>query len=111
MTAHEHVTLRNVEASDLGVFFAHQLDPEAIRLAAFVADDPTNRAVFDVQWEKILSFPQITTRTLLVSGQVAGHVSCYPDGGAWEVTYWLGREFWGRGVATEALQQNASPHP
>lgn len=105
MTAHEHVTLRNVEASDLGVFFAHQLDPEAIRLAAFVADDPTNRAVFDVQWEKILSSPEITTRTLLVSGQVAGHISCYPHGGAWEVTYWLGREFWGRGVATEALQQ------
>ena len=37
--------------------------------------------------------------------QVAGHIACYPDGENMEVTYWLGREFWGRGLATQALSR------
>ena len=37
--------------------------------------------------------------------QLAGHIACYPDGEHMEVTYWLGREFWGRGLATQALNR------
>ena len=39
----------------------------------------------------------------MAEGQVAGHIACYPDGEHMEVTYWLGRQFWGRGLATQAL--------
>ena len=38
-------------------------------------------------------------------GQVAGYIAWYPQEGNPEVTYWLGREFWGRGLATEALKR------
>src|SRR5204862_8267494 len=48
---------------------------------------------------------QITQRTIVAEGQVAGHISCYPHGENIEVTYWLGREFWGRGLATQALNR------
>jgi RimJ/RimL family protein N-acetyltransferase len=41
----------------------------------------------------------------VAGGQVAGYIACYPQDGHLEVTYWLGREFWGRGLATQALQQ------
>jgi len=41
----------------------------------------------------------------VAEGQVAGHIACYPDGDHLEVTYWLGREFWGKGLATQALNQ------
>ena len=41
----------------------------------------------------------------MAEGQVAGHIACYPDGENLEVTYWLGREFWGRGLATQALNR------
>jgi RimJ/RimL family protein N-acetyltransferase len=34
---------------------------------------------------------------------VAGYIACYPNGEGKEVAYWLGREFWGRGLATQAL--------
>ena len=44
-------------------------------------------------------------RTIVAEGQVAGHIACYPDGENMEVTYWLGREFWGRGLATQALNR------
>lgn len=105
MSAFEPVTLRPVEPSDLEVFFVHQLDPEAIRMAAFVGKDRTDRAVFDAHWRKILSAPQNINRTILAQGRIAGHVACFPLGEELHVTYWLGREFWGRGWATQALNQ------
>ena len=101
----EHVTLRAVEPSDLDLFFAHQLDPEGIRLAAFVNLARKDRAVFDAHWQKILGAPQNNTLTIVADGKVAGHVACFPSGDDREVTYWLGREFWGRGVATRALTE------
>lgn len=105
MKSFASVTIREIEASDLGTFYAQQLDPEAIRLAAFVCDDPKDRVAFDAHWDKILKSTQITKRTIVAEGQVAGHISCYPQGEHLEVTYWLGREFWGRGLATEALKR------
>lgn len=97
--------MREIEASDLDAFYEHQLDPESIRMAAFVSKDPKDRAAFDAHWNKLLSSPLITQRTILVDGEVAGHIACYPQGDDLEVTYWLGREFWGRGVATEGLKR------
>jgi len=41
------VTLRNVETSDISIFFEHQLDAEANRMAAFVREDPHDRAALD----------------------------------------------------------------
>jgi RimJ/RimL family protein N-acetyltransferase len=101
----ESITIRGVESSDLDTFFAHQLDPEAIRMAAFVAEDPEDRVAFDAHWAKILTSSQITQRTIVSEGQVAGHIACYPHEENLEVTYWLGRDFWGRGFATQALDR------
>jgi RimJ/RimL family protein N-acetyltransferase len=101
----ETVSLREVVTADLEVFFVNQLDPEANWLAAFVPRDPRDRAAFDAHWAKILAAPRIVNRTIVADGRVAGNVACYPQGDEWEVTYWLGREFWGRGVATRALAQ------
>ena len=105
MSRLECVTLREVEPSDLDTFYLHQLDADAIRMAAFVSEDPTDKAAFSAHWDKILNSPQITKRTIVAEGQVAGHISCYPDGERLDVTYWLGREFWGKGLATQALQR------
>lgn len=104
MSRFESVTLRGVVSSDLDIFYAHQLDPEAIRMAAFVSDRK-GREAFDAHWEKILGSPEITNRTIVADGQVAGSIACFPLHGNLEVTYWIGREFWGRGIATEALKQ------
>lgn len=104
MNRFEVVTLREVSPADLDVFYTQQLDPEAIRMAAFVSDRK-GRPAFDAHWKKILSSPEITNRTIVADGQVAGSIACFPLHGNMEVTYWIGREFWGRGIATEALKQ------
>jgi RimJ/RimL family protein N-acetyltransferase len=97
--------LREVEQDDLPTFFGQQLDPEAIRMAAFTVADPSDREAFDAKWRRILASEETTTRTIVVDDEVAGSVSKYrdPDLPGPEVTYWLGREFWGKGVATLAL--------
>jgi len=105
MSRFESITIRDVESSDLETFYEHQLDPEAIRIAAFVGKEPKDKVAFDARWDKILHSPQNITRTIVAEGQVAGHIACYPDGENLEVTYWLGREFRGRGIATQALKR------
>ena len=105
MHAFVSITIRDVDAADLPIFFEQQLDLEAIRMAAFVCKDPKDRAAFDAHWDKILRSPRITKKTIMAAGQVVGHISCYPDGENLEVTYWLGRKFWGRGLATQALRK------
>lgn len=97
------VTLRDVTDSDLPIFFQQQLDPEANRMAAFTPRDPGDWAAFIARWERILTGETSHTRTILEGDAVAGSVSVYEEDGHWEVTYWLGRDFWGRGIATRAL--------
>jgi hypothetical protein len=64
MSRFESIMLREIESSDLETFYEHQLDPEAIRMAAFVCKDPKDKAAFDAHWKKILNSPQITQRTI-----------------------------------------------
>lgn len=97
------IKLREVVDEDLPIFFDHQLDPEANFMAAFTSANPSDRAAFDAHWARILSAEDVLNRTIVAGGRVAGSISSYVENGATEVTYWLGREFWGRGIATAAL--------
>lgn len=96
--------LREVVDADLPIFFEQQLDPEANWMAAFTGKDPADRVAFERHWERIRKDPAIIIRTIVAGGQVAGHVSSYVEEGEPEVTYWLGRSFWGRGVASRSLR-------
>lgn len=98
------VELRPVEARDLALFFEHQRDPEAVHQAAFTAPDPDDRAAFDTHWARIRSDESIFLRTIVADGEVAGHVAIFSRGDAREVTYWVAREHWRRGIATRALR-------
>ena len=99
------ITLRNVEASDISIFFEQQLDLEANRMAAFVRLARRDRAVFDAHWKRIMNAPGIVNKTILRGDEIAGHIACFPQEGELEVTYWLGKEHWGKGVATQALKK------
>ena len=98
-------SLRDVLEADLPIFFVYQLDPDAQAMAAFTAKDPTDRQAFLMHWHRILADPSTINQTIVVDGQVAGSVSSYQDDGHPEVTYWLGRNYWGKGLATRALTE------
>lgn len=99
------VLLRQVAEDDLVIFFEQQQDPAANWMAAFTAKDPTDWAAFAAKWAKILRDGNDTAKTIVCSGRVAGYVTSFlaPWSGQREVSYWVGRDHWGRGVATRAL--------
>ncbi|HVD61913.1 MAG TPA: GNAT family N-acetyltransferase [Gemmatimonadaceae bacterium] len=97
----DEVRLRNVEPDDLPIFYEHQLDADATRMAAFPSRD---RAAFDAHWaNNILGNPANITRTILVDDEVAGNIGSWAQDDARLIGYWIGKEHWGKGVATEAL--------
>ncbi|MFD7698455.1 GNAT family N-acetyltransferase [Streptomyces caelestis] len=98
------IALRPVHDSDLPVFYRQLNDPEALRMAAFTPEDPADRDRFDAHWAHIRSSPGIVVRTVLGDGDVVGHASVYGEAGEREVTYWVDRAHWGKGIATAALR-------
>jgi RimJ/RimL family protein N-acetyltransferase len=97
------VTLREVAAADLPIFFAQQLDPAANKMAAFTAKDPADREAFAAHWARIQADAANINRTIELDGQVAGYIAKHEGFGVPEITYWIGRDYWGQGVATRAL--------
>lgn len=99
------VLLRDVIESDLPIFFEQQLDPDANYMAAFTSKDPADRDAFMAHWTRILGDETTINKTILFNGQVAGSVASYKDEefGEREVTYWIGKNYWGKGIATRAL--------
>lgn len=95
--------LRAVDDADLDVLFEHWTDAESNRMAAFTVADPHDRQAFDERWGRLRSDPAVIARTIDLRGAVVGVVSSWDNDGVREVTYWLGREHWGQGLATRAL--------
>jgi RimJ/RimL family protein N-acetyltransferase len=97
----DDIQLRDVEPTDLPIFYEQQLDADASRMAAFPARD---RAAFDAHWAiNVLGNSAAVKQTILVNGHVAGNIGSWPQDGVRLVGYWLGKEHWGKGVATRAL--------
>ncbi|WP_026178357.1 GNAT family N-acetyltransferase [Streptomyces hokutonensis] len=97
------VALRPVHDSDLPVFFRQVNDPESLRMAAFAPKDPADRDAFDAHWKRIRASSDVL-RTVLVDGDVVGSAAVYGEPGEREVTYWIDRAYWGKGIATAALR-------
>jgi RimJ/RimL family protein N-acetyltransferase len=95
-----NIQLRDVIESDLPIFFEQQLDHDANHMAAFTAADPTDEMAFRSHWVTILRDETTTNRTITVNSAVAGHIASFDQDGKREITYWIGKPFWGRGVAT-----------
>ncbi|MBF6059836.1 GNAT family N-acetyltransferase [Nocardia terpenica] len=99
------VSLREVRDGDLPVFFDHWNDPEGIWVAAFTTKDPSDRAHFEGHWARVRRDPLVVVRTVVGGGgEILGHAAVFGPVEEREVTYWIGREYWGRGVATAALR-------
>src|SRR2546430_10286813 len=96
------VTLREVTQEDLPMFFEHQLDAEATRMAAFPSRD---RDAFMAHWARIMSKETNETgilNTILADGTVAGNVVYWEAAGAPNIPYRLGTTHCGKGVGRVA---------
>jgi RimJ/RimL family protein N-acetyltransferase len=92
--------LREVQEGDLTTFFEQQLDPEAVRMAAVPS---RTRAAFMLHWTKSMAVETSIFRTIIFHGEVAGHIVYWEESGEGKIGYWLGKGYWGKGIATAAL--------
>lgn len=95
------VQLREVVSDDLPILFEHQRDPDATRMAAFPARD---WPAFAAHWDRILHDDTVIVRAITLEGAVAGNIGSFEQDGKRLIGYWIGKPFWGRGVATAALE-------
>ena len=98
------IVLRPVEDVDLDTFFEHWRDAEALRMAAFTPADAGDRAAFDARWARMRNDETILMRTIEADGRPVGSIGSWDNDGRREVTYWIGRAHWGKGIASDALR-------
>lgn len=91
--------LREIASSDLATLFRFESDEEANRMAAM---RPRSRAEFDSHWNSVLEDPGIAVKAIVVGDELVGKISCFRADGIDFVGYWIGRQFWGMGIATRA---------
>jgi RimJ/RimL family protein N-acetyltransferase len=95
--------LREVRDEDLAVLFVQWADPVAAGMAAFTAPDHMDRDAFERRWSRLRADETVINRVIVVDGVVAGSIGSWGDPGEREITYWIGRSYWGKGIATCAL--------
>ena len=100
-----NIKLREVQSDDLEIFFQQLQDKEAQNMAAFIHKDPSDRAAFDAHWNKIMNDTEVMIRTIILDTKVIGHMAKFVMFGDSELTYWIGKDYWGKGYATKALEQ------
>ena len=99
------IILRDVIESDLPILYEQQLDPEATAMAAFPSRD---HDAFMAHWAKIMVYEKSIIKTILRDGQIAGYILSWEMLGEREVGYWIGKEYWGKGIMTQALAEYIS---
>jgi RimJ/RimL family protein N-acetyltransferase len=92
--------LRPVAEKDFPALYEQQADPEANRMAVFPARD---WIAFESHWKSILSDTTLVARAIVVDGRVAGNIGVFGPPDERLVGYWIGRAYWGRGIATAGL--------
>lgn len=94
------VRLRDVTDDDLPILFEYEQEPEANRMAAF---PPRDWEAFQAHWAKVLADKRNLAKIIELDGSVAGNIGAWGESTSRELGYWIGQEYWGRGVATRAL--------
>jgi RimJ/RimL family protein N-acetyltransferase len=95
--------LREVRDEDVAVLFEQWADPVAASMAAFTSPDHMDRAAFESRLARLRADESILNRVVVVDGEIAGTIGSWGPADGREVTYWIGRAHWGKGIATNAL--------
>jgi len=74
-------------------------------MAAFTPADPSDRAAFDVHYQRVHNDPAVTLRAVDNDNGLVGTVASFMMEGAREVSYWIDPARWGEGLASAALEE------
>lgn len=99
------IKLRPTEIADLDILFQFQLDKEGGYLAAFMPADSSDKVAYIAKYTKLLKDPNINNQTITLDKIIVGSIAKFVIEGDTEITYWIDRKFWGKGIATKALNE------
>lgn len=97
------ITLRDLTESDYPLLFALQRDAASARMAAFGTRDADPGALA-ARWKRSRE-GGATQKAIVAGGDVVGFAGSFLHEGKPQVTYWVARSHWGRGIATAALSR------
>jgi Acetyltransferase (GNAT) domain len=104
------LTLREVRDEDLPLLFEQWADPVAVHMAAFTAPDHMERDAFERRWSRLRADDTVLAQVIVVDDDVAGTIGSWGDPGERQVTYWIGRSYWGKGDRDQSRRRtNESP--
>lgn len=98
-----NVSLRPVEDRDLDAIQQQMTDLESLRMAAFTPEDQSDRGVLD-RISRLRADTSVSYLVIDVDGEAAGTIGSFRIEDQLEVTYWVDRAQWGKGIASAALQ-------
>ncbi|MGN6533575.1 MAG: GNAT family N-acetyltransferase [Ginsengibacter sp.] len=105
MATHQpSITLRSTRPADLEQLFQFQMDTEACHLAAFTPKDSADKQAYLEKYTKLLSDPTVNNQCICIDDVIVGSIAKFVMEGHIEITYWIDKKFWGRGIATKALK-------
>ena len=95
--------LREVRDEDLPLLFEQWTDPIAGHMAAFTTPDQADWDAFERRWSRLRADESVIHPSHRRRRRITGTIGSWGDPGEREVTYWIGRSHWGKGIATGAL--------
>lgn len=98
------IQLTATTANDLETLFEFQRDPEGVFMAAFTPKEPGDKDNYINMYSGFITDPSIIMMTIWLNDRIVGSISRYVMEGDHEITYWIDRKCWGRGIATIALK-------
>lgn len=94
------IRLRPTTPNDLPTLFELQSDAEANEMAG---TKPRTREAFFAAWERNFADPNVNSRVIEVGSTIVGSIARFQVEGQDCIGYWVGREHWGKGIASRAL--------
>ena len=96
-----NIQLRPTVVADLEQLYLFQQDIDARYMAAFVRDE--TQEAFITRHAEYLNDPTKNTQTILVDNVIIGSVAKFMIENDAEITYWIDKAWWGKGIASKAL--------
>ena len=97
----EPISLRAITEADLPTLYENQRDPEATEMVGFPARE---LEAFLAHRAKTEADPTNESRAIMVGENLAGDIVSWAQDGERRIGYWIGKQYWGRGVASAALK-------
>ena len=99
------IELKDTKVKDLEILFDFQLDEDASYLAAFTPQNRTDKTAYIEKFTRVISDETVNNKTIYIDDEIAGSIAKFEIEGEPEITYWIGKKFWGKGIASGALIQ------